>query len=110
MKAFLLIERHSMRWYGEKGEKPEIKGVICVVPVESAEEVAKVVGGEYDLVQFDDGLRPAVRLSRELFSSYSEGILHYQNGPIHLYMGEKDAGTYLFIMEAPLLQPSKVKA
>jgi len=107
VKAFLLIERHSVRFY-EKG--PEIKGVICVVPAESAEEVARIVGGKYVFVPFMDELRPAVRLPRELFSPYSEKkILQYQNGPIHLYIGEEDAGTYLFIIEAPLLQPSEVK-
>ena len=105
MKAFLLIERHSIRFW-EKG--PEIKGVICVVLAESANEVSKITGGEYDSVLFDEELRPVVRLPRELFSPYSEKIFQYEKGPIHLYIGERDAGTYLFIIEAPLLQPSEV--
>jgi hypothetical protein len=106
VKAFLLIERHSVRFY-EKG--PEIKGVICVVRAESAEEAARIVGGKYVFVSFMDELRPAVRLPRELFFPYLEKILQYQNGPIHLFIGKEDAGTYLFIIEVPLLQPSEVK-
>lgn len=108
MKAFLLIERHSIRWYGEKGEKPEIKGVICVVLAESASEVAKITGGEYGLTQFDREPRPVICLPRKVFYPHSEKILQYEKGPIHLYIDEKGAGTYLFIIEVPLLQPSEV--
>ena len=101
MKAFLLIERHCVSFW-EKG--PEIKDVICVVLAESADEVPKITGGEYSLIQFDGAPRPVIRLPQELFSPYSEKVVQYENGPIHLYIGEEDVdGTYLFIIETPLL-------
>ncbi len=115
MKAFLLIERHSIRFYRQRPnttegskESPEIKGVLCVAFAESAQEVAEILGGKYDQIEFDDMPRPIIRLPQELFSPYSEKILHYEKGPIHLHIGEEDAGTYLFIVEVPLLQPSQV--
>jgi len=115
MKAFLIIERHSIRFYRERPNtaegpriSPEIKGVLCVAFEESAQKVAEIVGGKYDQIEFDDMLRPIIRLPQELFSPYSEKILQYKKGPIHLYIGEESAGTYLFIVEVPLLQSSQV--
>lgn len=117
MKAFLLVERHSIRFYRERPdaiegtrENPEMRGVLCAAFTESVQEVAEIVGGKYDQIEFDDMLRPIVRLPRELFSPHSEKILRYEKGPIDLYIGEEDAGTYLFIVEVPLLQPIQVTA
>lgn len=115
MKLFLIIERHSVRFRRERSDAtegprviPEIKGVLCGVPAESAQEVTEVIGGDYDQIEFDEILRPIIRLPRELFSPYSEKIVHYEKGPIHLYLGEEDDGTYLFLVEVPFLQISQV--
>lgn len=112
MKAFLLIERHSIRWYGEKGEKPEVKGkgILCAVLAESVDKLPEITGGEYDVILFDEGQRPVIRLGRELFTPHSEKIVKYEKGPIHLYIGEENEGTYLFIVEVPLLQPIQATA
>lgn len=112
MKVFLLIERHSIRWYGEKGEKPEVKGkgILCAVLAESVDKVPEITGGEYEAIPFDEGQRPVIRLDRKLFAPHSEKIVKYEKGFLHLFIGEEDPGTYLFIVEVPLLQPSQVTA
>ena len=108
MKVFLLIERHHIRWYGEKHNKPEVEveGILCAVPAESADKLPEITGGEYDVLPYDEGLRPIIRLGRELFPSHSEKIVRYEKGPIRLFIEEEALGTYLFIVEVPFLQPS----
>ena len=107
MKVFLLVEMHHINWYGEKHNKPEVKvkGILCAVPAESADKLPEITGGEYDMIPFNEGPWPIIRFGRDLFTYHSGSIVRYEKGPIRLFIGEEDPGTFLFIVEVPLLQP-----
>ncbi|MDP3995769.1 MAG: hypothetical protein Q8P74_00780 [bacterium] len=110
-RAFLLIKRGNIGWpNGGPAERPEIKGIPCVVLEKSAQKVAELIGGECDFIPFDGVPRQVIRLPRELFSPYplSKKVFQYEKGPVSLCIGEKDAGDYLFIIEAPILELSQI--
>jgi len=102
LKAFLLVERRSIRFY-ENG--PEIRKVLGVIIAESIDEVAKVFGGISGNIVFDGEMRPIIRLPRELFSHHSENIVKYQRGPVSLFINKDEPGTYVFVLEEALFQP-----
>lgn len=102
LKAFLLIERHSVRFY-ESG--PEIRKVMGVVTAESVDEVAKIIGGASGGIVFDGETRPIIRIPREMFSHHSENIAKYQKGPVSLFINRDEPGTYIFVLEEALFRP-----